>query len=83
MIARAKALADDLLEVVRGEHAKALQQVQAQQMELHHAQMQYAAYTAAMSVCILRSFRSCRRSRFPSFAQLLPLFLWTSVCITY
>ncbi|VDB95651.1 unnamed protein product [Peniophora sp. CBMAI 1063] len=49
MIARAKLLADDLLEVVRGEHAKALQQVQAQQMELHHAQMQYAAYTAAMS----------------------------------
>ena len=81
MIARAKLLADDLLEVVRGEHAKALQQVQAQQMELHHAQMQYAAYTAAMSVCILRSFWFCRRSFFPSLIRFLRL--WTSVCITY
>lgn len=44
-------LSDDLLEVVRGEHAKVQQWVQAQQMELHQAQMQYAQYSA-MAVCI-------------------------------
>jgi hypothetical protein len=48
---RGKALAEDLLEVVRGEHAKVMQIVQAQQMELHQAQVQYAAYSA-MAVCI-------------------------------
>ncbi|KAI0037139.1 hypothetical protein K488DRAFT_39491 [Vararia minispora EC-137] len=53
MIQRAKVLTEDLLEVVRGEHQKALQQQQQQQMELHQAQMQYAAYAAAMSVCII------------------------------
>jgi hypothetical protein len=53
MIQRAKVLTEDLLEVVRGEHQKAVAQIQQQQMELHQAQLQYAAYTAAMSVCII------------------------------
>ncbi|EDR04584.1 uncharacterized protein LACBIDRAFT_152711, partial [Laccaria bicolor S238N-H82] len=39
-VARAKVLTDDLLIVVRQEHAKQ------QQMELHQAQAQYAAYSA-------------------------------------
>jgi hypothetical protein len=43
-VARAKVLTDDLLEVVRSEHAKMQLVVQQQQMELHQAQMQYAAY---------------------------------------
>ncbi len=54
-VARAKALTDDLLEVVRGEYAKLLEVVRGeyakvkamlhqQQMELHQAQMQYASY---------------------------------------
>ena len=47
-------LTEDLLEVVRQEHAKVKAIVQQQQMELHQAQMQYAAYGYA--VCILCSF---------------------------
>ncbi len=43
-VARAKALTDDLLEVVRGEYAKVKQMLHKQQMELHQAQMQYASY---------------------------------------
>ncbi|KAH8101920.1 hypothetical protein BXZ70DRAFT_932475 [Cristinia sonorae] len=45
-VARAKVLTDDLLEVVREEHAKVKVQLQHQQLELHQAQMQYAAYSA-------------------------------------
>ncbi|KAG5642649.1 hypothetical protein DXG03_002388 [Asterophora parasitica] len=45
-IARAKVLTEDLLLVVRQEHAKVMVIVQQQQMELHHAQAQYAAYSA-------------------------------------
>ncbi|KAE9396829.1 hypothetical protein BT96DRAFT_958084 [Gymnopus androsaceus JB14] len=45
-VARAKALTEDLLLVVRAEHAKMQSVVQAQQMELHQAQQQYAAYAA-------------------------------------
>ncbi|KAG5637122.1 hypothetical protein H0H81_005715 [Sphagnurus paluster] len=45
-VARAKVLTDDLLLVVRQEHAKVNVLVQQQQMELHHAQAQYAAYSA-------------------------------------
>ena len=44
-LARAKNLTEDLLEVVRAEHAKAKALLQQQQMELHQAQMQYAAYS--------------------------------------
>ncbi|TFK41531.1 hypothetical protein BDQ12DRAFT_733052 [Crucibulum laeve] len=44
-VARAKALTDDLLLVVRQEHAKVAVQVQQQQMELHQAQAQFAAYS--------------------------------------
>jgi len=44
-LARAKNLTEDLLEVVRAEHTKARQLLQQQQMELHQAQMQYAAYS--------------------------------------
>ena len=51
-VARAKALTDDLLEVVRGEYAKVKSMLHQQQMELHQAQMQYASY-GMMGVCIL------------------------------
>ncbi|KAI0047733.1 eukaryotic type KH-domain type I [Auriscalpium vulgare] len=54
-VARAKVLTEDLLEVVRGEHAKVRQLLTVQQAELHQAQLQYAAYSA-MAVCILRSY---------------------------
>ncbi|KAJ3753312.1 hypothetical protein EV360DRAFT_97061 [Lentinula raphanica] len=43
-VARAKVLTEDLLVVVRAEHAKMAAIVQAQQMELHQAQQQYAAH---------------------------------------
>ncbi|KAI0765329.1 eukaryotic type KH-domain type I [Fomes fomentarius] len=59
-VQRAKALTEDLLEVVRGEHAKVKTLLQQQQMELHQAQVQYAAYNT-YSVCMLRSFSpSCQ-----------------------
>ncbi|GLB39051.1 putative K homology RNA-binding domain containing protein [Lyophyllum shimeji] len=45
-VARAKVLTEDLLLVVRQEHAKVQTIVQQQQMELHRAQAQYAAYSA-------------------------------------
>jgi len=45
-VARAKALTEDLLEVVHAEHAKVKTVVHQQQMELHQAQLQYAAYSA-------------------------------------
>ncbi|KAL0574025.1 hypothetical protein V5O48_001172 [Marasmius crinis-equi] len=45
-VARAKVLTEDLLLVVRSEHAKMATVVQQQQMELHQAQAQYAAYSA-------------------------------------
>ncbi|KAK7062517.1 hypothetical protein VNI00_000005 [Paramarasmius palmivorus] len=45
-VARAKVLTEDLLLVVRAEHAKMAVVVQQQQMELHQAQAQYAAYSA-------------------------------------
>ena len=51
-VARAKALTDDLLEVVRGEYAKVKAMLHQQQMELHQAQMQYASY-GMMGVRIL------------------------------
>lgn len=44
-LARAKNLTEDLLEVVRSEHAKSRSLLQQQQLELHQAQMQYAAYS--------------------------------------
>ncbi|KAH9926778.1 uncharacterized protein B0H18DRAFT_954660 [Fomitopsis serialis] len=44
-VQRAKVLTEDLLEVVREEHAKVKTVVQQQQMELHQAQLQYAAYS--------------------------------------
>ncbi|KAG5721441.1 hypothetical protein E4T56_gene13188 [Termitomyces sp. T112] len=45
-VARAKVLTEDLLLVVRQEHAKVAVIVHQQQMELHQAQAQYAAYSA-------------------------------------
>lgn len=45
-VARAKVLTEDLLEVVRIEHGKAQAAMAQQQMELHHAQIQYAQYSA-------------------------------------
>lgn len=53
-LARAKNLTEDLLEVVRSEHAKAKAALQQQQLELHQAQMQYASY-AAYAVSIIWS----------------------------
>ncbi|KAI0634872.1 hypothetical protein C8Q77DRAFT_1054455 [Trametes polyzona] len=60
-VQRAKALTEDLLEVVRGEHAKMKTILQQQQMELHQAQVQYAAYST-YGVCMLRS---CSRLSVP------------------
>jgi len=45
-VARAKELTEDLLLVVRQEHAKARQAMMEQQMQLQQAQAQYAAYSA-------------------------------------
>ncbi|RDB18438.1 Uncharacterized protein C30D11.14c [Hypsizygus marmoreus] len=45
-VARAKILTEDLLLVVRSEHAKMQAIIHQQQMELHQAQVQYAAYSA-------------------------------------
>lgn len=53
-VARAKVLTEDLLEVVRAEHAKVKTILAQQQMELHQAQVQYAAYSA-YAVCIICS----------------------------
>ncbi|KAG2011909.1 KH domain-containing protein [Coprinopsis cinerea AmutBmut pab1-1] len=44
-VGRAKVLAEDLLLVVRSEHAKQLARIQQEQAELHAVQMQYAAYS--------------------------------------
>lgn len=60
-IQRAKALTEDLLEVVRGEHDKMKALLQQQQMELHQAQVQYAAYSA-YGVCMLHSCLSLLRA---------------------
>ena len=49
-VARAKVLTEDLLEVVRSEHAKAKAVLQQQQMELHQAQAAYAAYSVGYGV---------------------------------
>ena len=50
MVARAKVLTEDLLEVVRIEHGKAKAILQQQQMELHQAQAAYAAYAQSYGV---------------------------------
>lgn len=52
-VQRAKVLTEDLLLVVRQEHAKMQAFLQQQQMELHQAQAQYAAYSAMAAVGIL------------------------------
>lgn len=49
-VARAKVLTEDLLEVVRLEHGKAMTVVHQQQMELHQAQQQYGMYNMQMQV---------------------------------
>ena len=59
-VARAKALTDDLLEVVRGEYEKVKGMLHQQQMELHQAQMQYASY-GMMAVRIL--YTGCSSTR--------------------
>ena len=59
-VQRAKVLTEDLLEVVRQEHAKVKTMLAQQQMELHQAQVQYAAYSA-YAVCILHSYSSLFR----------------------
>jgi len=56
-VARAKVLTEDLLLVVRSEHAKMATVLQQQQMELHQAQAQYAAYSAmAVGASLSRTF---------------------------
>ncbi|KAJ7065220.1 hypothetical protein C8F01DRAFT_982633 [Mycena amicta] len=50
-VARAKVLTEDLLSVVRTEHAKVAMSLQHEQMELRNAQMQYAHYGALAGVC--------------------------------
>ena len=60
-VARAKALTEDLLEVVHSEHAKARTVLQQQQMELHQAQAAYAAYSAGYSVRFLSFSLSIKR----------------------
>jgi len=52
-VARAKALTEDLLEVVHAEHGKVKAVVHQQQMELHQAQLQYAAYSAYVCITLL------------------------------
>lgn len=52
-VARAKVLTEDLLLVVRQEHAKMATMVRQEQMELHQAQAQFAAYSAMASVCVI------------------------------
>ena len=76
---RAKVLTEDLLEVVRQEHAKVKAILAQQQMELHQAQVQYAAYSA-YSVCILHSCSSSSVSSRTSQSHLqlnLGLYLYT------
>jgi hypothetical protein len=49
-VERAKVLTEDLLLVVRQEHAKTQYFLNQQQMQLHQAQAQYAAYSAMAAV---------------------------------
>ena len=64
-MARAKVLTEDLLEVVRQEHAKARTVLQQQQMELHQAQAAYAAYSAGYGVSSSLSHLLIARGRAP------------------
>ncbi|KAI0674501.1 eukaryotic type KH-domain type I [Trametes maxima] len=77
-VQRAKALTEDLLEVVRSEHEKMKTVLQQQQMELHQAQVQYAAYSG-YGVCMLRSCLSllCASLIWPSSCHYI-----VSVCIS-
>ena len=74
---RAKALTEDLLVVVREEHAKVKAILAQQQMELHQAQVQYAAYNA-YGVCMLRSYSYLLRASLIWHTSCLRLI---SVCI--
>lgn len=76
-VQRAKALTEDLLVVVQEEHAKVKTLLQQQQMELHQAQVQYAAYSA-YGVCMLRSYSSLLRASLIWHTSCLRLIL---VCI--
>ncbi|KAI1798027.1 eukaryotic type KH-domain type I [Ganoderma leucocontextum] len=76
-VQRAKALTEDLLVVVQEEHAKVKTILQQQQMELHQAQVQYAAYNA-YGVCMLRSYSSLLRASLIWHTSCLRLIL---VCI--
>ncbi|KAI0711375.1 hypothetical protein C8Q76DRAFT_56283 [Earliella scabrosa] len=77
-VQRAKALTEDLLQVVREEHAKVKTILQQQQMELHQAQVQYAAYNA-YGVCMLRSFSPSCQSHMAYKLPLHDLGLYTSM----
>ena len=59
-VARAKVLTEDLLLVVRSEHTKMAAALHQQQIELHQAQAQYAAYSAmAVGVPPLDYYSNC------------------------
>ena len=87
-VQRAKVLTEDLLDVVRQEHAKMKTVLAQQQMELHQAQVQYAAYSA-YAVCICSHGLRCVPCSRPSTTILsLPLcspprlgIAFISVCI--
>jgi hypothetical protein len=55
-VERAKVLTEDLLLVVRQEHGKMQYLLSQQQMELHQAQAQYAAYSAMAAVGIFSTW---------------------------
>ena len=72
---RAKVLTEDLLEVVQAEHAKVKTMLAQQQMELHQAQVQYAAYSA-YAVCTDSSFPSiCSWANRSDLANLIVVYI--------
>lgn len=85
-VARAKELTEDLLIVVKQEHAKSRQAMMEQQMQLQQAQAQYAAYSAynvrpvtfqcrAVFNFISRYFRAMRHPHPPMLLLRLPLLM--------
>lgn len=70
---RAKVLTEDLLLVVRQEHAKAATSAQAHQMELHQAQSQYAQYSVRfLHLLQLALFSTCVCAGIPSASGSCP-----------
>lgn len=78
-VQRAKVLTEDLLLVVRQEHAKMVVFLQHQQMELHQAQAQYAAYSAVAAVGLpyVHSFSSYRLVNADTHSETNPFLLFS------